>query len=473
MNSRLQRTRHVRSQILWAAAEAFRKKGYHATSVADIARELGLAKPTLYHYFKSKQELLFDSHLLAAAAVVEDLRAIRQRSESAEVRLRQAVLAFMVAVVEKVPLSSVLVFQDSILSVSQRRKIIEIRDEADRIFRSIISDGIDSGDFIPVDPKIVSLVIIGAMNWLPHWYSHRGALSIHDLGHRFADYLIRGLARSEGTRAHMAASGAEDEAVVLGLTVAVLGAGSTLGQAVALDLGRGGARVVAVDGSETAARRLVAEIRRLGAEAESDVASLGDAAQCEAAVGRAATHFGHLDAVVDVHDLCAALAAPLLGPHGGHELYVPMIETAAAARAAQHVLEKEGRGSLLFVVRTMAPDGGPEDLQVEADASRAWFAGFTRALTRDLASSGVRVNTILATTRGGEPDARLLHGLLGAVRLLLSRGGHVLTGQVIRLADPVVGPSVVPGGEAWDNTDNPLTRQAAAGDQAATESESG
>jgi hypothetical protein len=122
----------------------------------------------------------------------------------------------------------------------------------------------------------------------------------------------------------------------------------------------------------------------------------------------------------------------------------------------------------------MAPDGAPEDLHVEADASRAWFAGFTRALTRDLVSSGVRVNTILATTRGGEPDARSLHGLLGAVRLLLSRGGGVLTGQVIRLASPVVGPSAVPGEETWDNADNPfIIRRTAAGDSTAAASASG
>lgn len=72
-------------------------------------------------------------------------------------------------------------------------------------------------------------------------------LSIHDLGHRFVDYLIRGLARWAITRARMAASGTEEVHAALERTVAMLGAGSALGQAVALDLGRGGARLVAVD----------------------------------------------------------------------------------------------------------------------------------------------------------------------------------------------------------------------------------
>ncbi|MDO8475881.1 MAG: SDR family NAD(P)-dependent oxidoreductase [Candidatus Rokubacteria bacterium] len=430
MSTRLQRTRHLRSKILWAAAEMFRKKGYHESLVADIARELGMAKPTLYHYFKSKQELLFESHLLAAATVVEDLREIRQRPESAEVRLRQAIISFMVAVVEKVPLSSVLVFQNSILSPAQRKKIVERRDEADQIFRSIISDGIAAGDFVAIDAKIVSLIIIGAMNWLPHWYSRSGPLSVHELGHRFADYLIRGLAGSQDTRAHMAAAGIDDENAILALTVAVLGVGSTLGQAVALSLARGGSRIVAMDRREASARQVAEAIQEIGGEAVGYGAILSDAEQWEPILGEAAAQFKHLDALVYVHDLSEASETPANGKDSVFPLYAPTADMTAVARAARHVFGKEGRGNVLFVVRAVVP-GRPE-------ADLEWFSEFTRALARDLASSGVRANAVLVKTGGGDRDAGSLRDMLAAVRLLLSSGGPWLTGQVIRLSDVAV-----------------------------------
>jgi AcrR family transcriptional regulator/NAD(P)-dependent dehydrogenase (short-subunit alcohol dehydrogenase family) len=430
MSTRLQRTQHLRSKILWAAAGAFRKKGYHETSIAEIAQELGLAKPTLYHYFRNKQELLFESHMVAARSVAEDLREIMQQPDTAEVRLRQAIMAFMTSVVEKVPLSSVLVFQHAILSPAQRKKVIEVRDEADRTFRSIISDGIAAGDFVAMDAKIVSLIIIGAMNWLPHWYSRSGPLSVHELGHRFADYLIRGLAGSQDTRAHTAAAGIDDENAILALTVAVLGVGSTLGRALALNLARGGSRIVAMDQREAPARQVAEAIHEISGEAVGYGAILSDAERLEAILGEVAAQFKHLDALVYVHDLSEAPETPANGEDSALRPYAPMADVTAVARAARHMFGKEGRGNVLFVVRAVVP-GRPE-------ADLEWFSEFTRALARDLASSGVRANAVLVKTGGGDRDAGSLRDMLAAVRWLLSSGGPWLTGQVIRLSDPAV-----------------------------------
>lgn len=425
----LERTRVLRGKILQAAAEAFRKKGYHATSIAEIARELGLSKPTVYHYFKNKQELLFESHMMSASTVVDDLRAIMNRSETAEVRLRQAILAFITAVVDKVPLSSVLVFQDTILSPAQRSKIIHVRDNADLIFRTILSQGMASGEFVRVDPKMVSLVILGAMNWLPHWFSRHGPLSVQDIGHRFADYLIRGIARETRARERMAAGSVDGGDERSGMSIAVLRGGERLGLAVALALGRSGSRVAVIDRLAWSAERAADAIIAAGGDATAFAADLADVGAFELAMDKLIAKTGQLDAVVDVHDL---VNAPSLLNGDKGQPACPHTQATVAARVAERVFTREGRGTLIFVVRAVAPTGVDDDMEIDAQASCGWFTGFTRALARELAPSGIRVNTILARSVGDEQDARSSRALSDAVQVLLSARSHSLTGQVLR-----------------------------------------
>ena len=62
---------------------------------------------------------------------------------------------------------------------------------------AIIEDGIASGAFAPGDPKLLTFAVLGAANWITRWYDPRGPATSDEIGHAFADFLLRGLRRSK------------------------------------------------------------------------------------------------------------------------------------------------------------------------------------------------------------------------------------------------------------------------------------
>src|SRR6476660_6492476 len=81
-------------EILSAAARIFREKGYHGTSVRDIAESVGLLKGSLYHYIRSKEELLARLFEGALEETVRELEEIAAREAPASERLRAMVRAY-------------------------------------------------------------------------------------------------------------------------------------------------------------------------------------------------------------------------------------------------------------------------------------------------------------------------------------------------------------------------------------------
>jgi NAD(P)-dependent dehydrogenase (short-subunit alcohol dehydrogenase family) len=184
-----------------------------------------------------------------------------------------------------------------------------------------------------------------------------------------------------------------------------------------------------LDRLESSAQRAADAIVAAGGEATAYAADLANVSACEVAMDKVIAQVGQLDAIVDVHDLVDAPA--LLNGDKGQPM-CPHTEATVAAGVAKRVLTREGRGSLIFVVRAVGLIGVDADLAIGAHAWGGWFTDFTHALARQLVPSGIRVNTILARSLGDEQDARSSRALSDAVQLLLSARGHSLTGQVLR-----------------------------------------
>src|SRR5437762_11407012 len=87
-------------EILGAAARIFREKGYHGASVRDIAESVGLLKGSLYHYIRSKEELLARLFEGALEDTIRELEAIAARDTAPSVRLREMVKAYVSAVTD-------------------------------------------------------------------------------------------------------------------------------------------------------------------------------------------------------------------------------------------------------------------------------------------------------------------------------------------------------------------------------------
>jgi len=181
-------------EIERAAGRLFWEHGYHQTSVSDIARAVGLSKPTLYHYIKAKGDLL---HTIAS-------HTIRSFNDDLERRLAEG---------RPVPDTLTAWVRDHVMRITSERDTVavllreardldgdakrEIQDLSERYVGNVvrlIERGIDSGDFGPVeDVEATALFLLGSLNWMHTWYRPGGRLSAGVLAELMAKTFLRSL----------------------------------------------------------------------------------------------------------------------------------------------------------------------------------------------------------------------------------------------------------------------------------------
>ena len=188
-----EKRRRRRAEILHAALRAFRDKGYHATTLDDIALHVGVRKTALYHYFPDKQTILHECHREASADLARILREARTL-ETARERLTHVIREHVRVMTETLE-GSPLAFEVTAFSPDRQRELMAARDAYERGVRRIIERGIRDREFRKVDSKVAVFVILGAINWIARWYRPEGALHAAELGEQYAEHLVRGMAR--------------------------------------------------------------------------------------------------------------------------------------------------------------------------------------------------------------------------------------------------------------------------------------
>ena len=183
-----------RDEILQAAARIFRKKGFHASSMQDIADAVGLQKATLYHHIASKQEILLALLDLALDLLIADLEPIVASQASPAGKLRQSMAAYLRRIADDADLAAVLLLEYRSLDPKLLAKHIERRDRFEALWRSIIDEGIEVGAFRPVDPVMAGFALLGIQNWMITWYRSNGRLGPEELAGLFCDLVLDGLA---------------------------------------------------------------------------------------------------------------------------------------------------------------------------------------------------------------------------------------------------------------------------------------
>jgi len=182
-----------KEEIFFKAAEIFAKKGYEKATLEEIAAELKLTKGSLYHYFKGKEDILFQSLIRAHALASQVLsKVVARRDISPRAKLRLAVKEH-VNVLTTEFVYATLRQQELLLPVKLRNEVRVERKKFQQMFVDIVHEGIEDGTFKPVDLKLVSFAILGAVNWVARWYSPDGPFSPEKIGEAFADYLVGGL----------------------------------------------------------------------------------------------------------------------------------------------------------------------------------------------------------------------------------------------------------------------------------------
>lgn len=174
-----------------AAARVFAAQGYDGANFADIAAELDLRGPSLYHYFSSKDELLLRCLKHSAEQVFVRLRSIVAERDvdpldTLEALMREQVLIEARDFPEFVPLFFRMRLPDPALASS----VLDLRREHAAIFEQTAAEvrrhrGLDAGDV-----RVWLGIAFGALAFLQDWYDPRGALSVDQLADRMATTLV-------------------------------------------------------------------------------------------------------------------------------------------------------------------------------------------------------------------------------------------------------------------------------------------
>jgi AcrR family transcriptional regulator len=179
----------ARDRVHDVALTLFAERGYHGTSMSQIAAVLGVRVPTLYSHIRSKQELLADIAVETTEAVLADFnRAVAEVDDPRE-QLRRAIAAY--ALRHATHPRQALVVNRDIFSLEEptRGSVLATRQHHEHAIRGIITAGVQSGAFHVTSPAVASFAILEMSVSIARWFHPDGALSaeqVADLHSRFA-----------------------------------------------------------------------------------------------------------------------------------------------------------------------------------------------------------------------------------------------------------------------------------------------
>jgi AcrR family transcriptional regulator len=183
-----------RAEMVTAAARLFSERGYHGTSMRHLAEALGLLRGSLYAHIGSKEELLFDVVNEGADRFLERAQVAVGLAAPARDRLRIFLIGHVETVIEHLDAATVFLNEWRYLSDDLRELIQTKRDDYEACVRSIITKGIERGEFrVDLDVPLAARLVLSAGNWVYAWYRPGGPLTPTQVGEEFAELLVRGL----------------------------------------------------------------------------------------------------------------------------------------------------------------------------------------------------------------------------------------------------------------------------------------
>ena len=181
-----------RLEVLKAAARTFNRLGFHSAGLGDVAQDLGISKPAIYYYTKSKDALLLACTRLAIEALDRALKDSAELKLSAIERLSRFFALYAEIICEDFGRCLVLT-EPRDFTPKSRKYIIESGRSLNLAIREIIEAGIASGEIRSLNSQTVALVLFDAFNGLARWFNKRGPEPLSKIVDLHLEVLLRGI----------------------------------------------------------------------------------------------------------------------------------------------------------------------------------------------------------------------------------------------------------------------------------------
>ena len=180
-----------RTELTREAARLFAEKGYHGTSIGDLAEAMGVQKASLYHHIESKADLLWEVARDGADAFHAALDAVPDTLRPVE-KIRAALRAHLRVVAEQLDIATVFVREWRYLDAGRREEFVAERRRYEERIRALFRDGVEQSELrTDLDVTVAALVFLSAANWAYTWL--QPGRDTDALADRFFDLLVDGM----------------------------------------------------------------------------------------------------------------------------------------------------------------------------------------------------------------------------------------------------------------------------------------
>jgi len=183
----------TKNDLYETAGRLFSEKGYHGTTIRDIASAHGILSGSLYAHISSKEDLLF--HLVddGADTFLAALEPVVQGEGDGLQKLRDGLAAHIRVVTTQMNIAKVFLDDWTALGAERRKVIQEKRDRYERLWNQLLAQGISQGRIVTDHPKYLRILLLSVGNWVYEWYRPDGGLTPEALADTFMDIVLHGV----------------------------------------------------------------------------------------------------------------------------------------------------------------------------------------------------------------------------------------------------------------------------------------
>lgn len=198
-----------RFAVMRAATQLFNERGFHATSLDDVAAKLGVTKPTIYHYLGNKDQVLLECVKFGLDQVLEAADRSRAASGNGLERLQAFLRRYAEINMDDFG-RCVIRTGDEALSTESAQTFRALKGEIDRAMRALVAEGIADGSIAPGDPKMIAFTLAGALNWPARWYDPKGPRTSSQIAAEMVQILTQGISGPHSLAPSVAAPSAPE-----------------------------------------------------------------------------------------------------------------------------------------------------------------------------------------------------------------------------------------------------------------------
>lgn len=180
-----------KEEIIRIASIIFAAKGYHGTTLEEIAKKMGISKPALYYHIKNKAEILREV-IGRMMEPMEEVARIGRSDLPPTQRIEHMIRLLVKFAVERTETTLIAFEQNKMLPKKSQEALRKRQKDVELVLQETLEEGVKSGIYNVQDVKLASFAILATANWVYHWYKPGAGLSHEQIADQFIRLLENG-----------------------------------------------------------------------------------------------------------------------------------------------------------------------------------------------------------------------------------------------------------------------------------------